>query len=204
MKVSAWCITGSRRWRSTGDRAPRPPRLAKTILETPVPSAAVGLDIFDSRGSHKNVAAPAYAECGLQLTSAPMPFISITRLRVRAFRYLPAFLINALRSARQAKTAHGNLSVSVLRDSNFTFWTCTVWIDEKSMRSFMISGAHRRVMPRLLGWCDEASVAHWTQNSLEPPEWEEAHRRMQSEGRRSKVNNPSEAQQRFEIPPPRR
>jgi hypothetical protein len=67
----------------------------------------------------------------------------------------------------------------------------------------MISGAHRRVMPRLLEWCDEASVAHWLQDSPEPPLWDEAHRRMQGEGRRSKVNNPSEAQQRFEIPPPR-
>jgi hypothetical protein len=133
-----------------------------------------------------------------------MPFISVTRLRVRTFRYLPAFLIYALRSALQAKTAPGNLSVSVLRDSNFTFWTRTVWNDERSMRSFMISGAHRRVMPRLLEWCDEASVTHWTQASLEAPLWGEAHRRMQSEGRRSKVNYPSDAQQRFEIPPPRR
>jgi heme-degrading monooxygenase HmoA len=166
--------------------------------------AAHQKNLFDSHGSHKNVASLAYFECSLQLTSTAMPFISVTRLRVRAFRYLPAFLINALRAARQAKNAPGNLSVSFLRDSNFTFWTCTVWNDDTSMRSFMISGAHRRVMPHLLEWCDEASVAHWTQDSLEPPLWDEAHRRMQSEGRRSKVNNPSEAQQRFEIPPPRR
>ena len=35
------------------------------------------------------------------------------------------------------------------------------------------------------------------------PDWEEAHRRMATEGRRSKVRHPSEAHQDFRIPPPR-
>jgi hypothetical protein len=70
------------------------------------------------------------------------------------------------------------------------------------MKFFMLSGVHRKVMPSLLEWRDEASVADWVQDSLKPPSWEEAHRRMQQEGRRSKVNHPSEAHQRFEIPTP--
>jgi len=118
-------------------------------------------------------------------------------------RYLPAFLINALRSAQQAKAASGSLAVSVLSDARLTFWTRTVWNDEQSMRAFMIAGPHRSVMPRLLQWCDEASVAHWLQDSLEPPSWQEVHRRLQKEGRRSKVDNPSDAQLRFEISPPK-
>jgi hypothetical protein len=40
-----------------------------------------------------------------------MPLVSITRLRVRSFRYLPAFLLGSLRSAREAKNASGNLAV---------------------------------------------------------------------------------------------
>jgi hypothetical protein len=132
-----------------------------------------------------------------------MPFVSITRLRVRSWRYLPAFLIHSFRAARQAKRAAGNLEVSVLRDANLAFWTRTVWIDETAMRSFMRSGVHRRVMPRLVEWCDEASVAHWLQEVPEPPSWREAHRRLQRHGRRSRVNHPSEAQRRFEIPVPR-
>jgi hypothetical protein len=132
-----------------------------------------------------------------------MPLVSITRLRVGSLRYLPAFLISALRSARQAKAASGNLAVSLLSDASFTFWTRTVWNDEQSMRAFMIAGPHRSVMPRLLQWCDEASVTHWLQDSFEPPSWPETHQRLQKEGRRSKVNNPSEAQLRFEIPPPK-
>jgi hypothetical protein len=132
-----------------------------------------------------------------------MPLVSITRLRVRAWRYLPAFLIAALRSAAQAMRASGNLAVTILSDSNFTFWTRTVWTDEADLRAFMVSGMHRRIMPRLPEWCDEASVVHWTQDAREPPSWPEAYLRMQKEGRRSKVDNPSEAQQRFAFPAPK-
>jgi hypothetical protein len=132
-----------------------------------------------------------------------MPFVSITRLRVRSFRYLPVFLIGAFRSARQAKNAPGNLAVSLLSDSNFTFWTRTLWSDELSMRAFMLAGAHHSIMPRLLQWCDEAAVAHWLQESPEPPSWQEVYRRLQREGRASKVDHPSAAQQCFEIPPPK-
>ena len=74
-----------------------------------------------------------------------MPFVSITRLRVR-WRYLPRFQIQALRTARQAKFADGSLAVSVLRDADRAFWTRTVWRDEACMRSFMRSGVHRRIM----------------------------------------------------------
>ena len=51
-----------------------------------------------------------------------------------------------LRAARQAKTAPGNLAVSLLADSNFAFWTRTLWNDQDAMRAFMLSGAHRRMM----------------------------------------------------------
>jgi hypothetical protein len=83
--------------------------------------------------------------------------------------------------------------VFVLREAHRTFWTRTVWTDASSMKSFMLSGLYRQVMPSLFVWCDEASVADWIQDSLEPPSWEEVHRRMQHDGRRSKVNDPSEA-----------
>jgi heme-degrading monooxygenase HmoA len=132
-----------------------------------------------------------------------MPFVSITRLRVRSWRFLPAFLVQSLRTARQAKAAPGNLAVSLLRDADLAFWTRTLWTDAAAMRAFMFSGVHRRVMPRLLEWCDEAAVAHWTQETVEPPSWQEAHRRLQQDGRRSKVSHPSVAQQRFEFPAPR-
>ena len=132
-----------------------------------------------------------------------MPFVSVTRLRVRSRRYVPGFLIQSLRSALQAKRAAGNLAVSVLRDADRAFWTRTVWLDEAAMRLFMQSGVHRRVMVRLAEWCDEAALVHWVQDTDQPPSWAEAHRRLQREGRRSRVSHPSEAQRRFEIREPR-
>ena len=132
-----------------------------------------------------------------------MPLVSITRLRVRSWRYLPAFFVAAFRSALQARRTEGNLAVSVLREARNTFWTRSLWVDEPAMKSFMVSGAHRQIMPRLLEWCDEASVGHWTQGSAQKPTWEEVHRRMQRDGRPSKVNHPSEAHRHFDIPAPK-
>ena len=52
-----------------------------------------------------------------------MPFVSITRLRVRRWRYLPHFLFQSFRAARQAKRAAGSLAVAVLRDTDRALWT---------------------------------------------------------------------------------
>ena len=129
-------------------------------------------------------------------------FVSLTRLRVRSWRYFPFFFVQAFRSARQAKSAPGVLSVSLLRDARNAFWTRTLGDSEQDMKNFMLAGVHGRVMRRLLEWCDEAAVAHWTQESPEPPSWEEAHRQLQQSGRTSKVNHPSEAQRNYHIPAP--
>jgi hypothetical protein len=132
-----------------------------------------------------------------------MPLVSITRLRLRSWRYLPGFMAAAFHSIVQARRASGNLAVGTLREAGNVFWTRSLWKDEAAMRSFMESGAHRAAMPKLLEWCDEASVVHWTQDSAEAPTWKEAHRRLQRDGRLSRVKHPSKAHRRFEISPPR-
>ena len=130
-------------------------------------------------------------------------FISVTRLRVRSFWFLPGFISYALRSSNQARGAPGNLDVALLRDAKNAYWTCTAWQDEAAMRTFIMAMPHRRAMGKLADWCNEASVVHWTQDTADLPDWREAHRRMATEGRRSKVKHPSEAHRDFRIPPPR-
>lgn len=132
-----------------------------------------------------------------------MAVVSVTRLRVRSWIYLPAFLIAAFRSAGQAKSAPGNLQVKVLNDRRRAFWTCTSWDSEDAMRKFMLSGPHLPAMRKLLDWCDEAALVHWTQAGPELPAWTEAHARMQREGRTSKVHHPTEDHRRFVIAAPR-
>jgi hypothetical protein len=131
-----------------------------------------------------------------------MPFISITRLRVRSWWFFPAFIVDAIRSARQARTADGNLGVKLLKDVHNTWWTCTAWDSEASMRKFMLARPHGPAMRKLLNWCDEAALVHWAQETPELPSWAEAHRRMQHQGRISKVNHTSPAHTAFTIPVP--
>ena len=132
-----------------------------------------------------------------------MTFVSVTRLRVRSFRFLPGFILYALRSSSQAKRAPGNLGIGLLREANNTYWTRTAWKDEPAMRAFMMAPPHRHAMAKLADWCDEASVVHWIQETPELPNWSEAHRRMVAEGRPSRVKHPSPAHEAFEVPPPK-
>jgi hypothetical protein len=120
-----------------------------------------------------------------------MPFVSLTRLRIRSIRYLPFFAIQTLQALRQVKKAPGFLTGALLPDRSWTFWTMTAWDERESMRRYMTTGAHKRAMPHLMRWCDEASVAHWEQEEPTLPSWEEADRRMRASGRISKVNHPS-------------
>ncbi|MDQ3813347.1 MAG: DUF3291 domain-containing protein [Armatimonadota bacterium] len=131
-----------------------------------------------------------------------MALISITRLRVRSLRYLLPFVGQALAAARQAEHSSGFLGGRLLREAKNTFWTLTAWEDVIAMRAYMLAGAHRQAMPKLLEWCDEASVAHWDQAEAELPDWIEAHRRMVEEGRPSKVHHPSPAHAALQIPAP--
>jgi quinol monooxygenase YgiN len=132
-----------------------------------------------------------------------MPLISVTRLRIRSFRYLFGFFVFATRSARQARRAPGNLGVDLLRDANNTFWTRTAWKDEAALRAFMIAAPHRRAMGKLAEWCNEASVVHWTQDASDLPDWREAHRRMAAEGRRSRLKHPTPAHEAFQVAEPK-
>jgi len=131
-----------------------------------------------------------------------MAFVSITRLRVRSWRFMPMFAVYAIRSSRQAARAEGNLAIKLLRDRRNTFWTSTLWTSDAAMKGFMIAGAHGRAMRKLLHWCDEAALVHWTQESAALPSWAEAHARLQTEGRASKVNHPSPVHLAHKFPEP--
>ncbi len=132
-----------------------------------------------------------------------MPFISVTRLRIRSIRFMPAFVLLTLRSRSQVRQANGFRTGSLLADRKWTFWTMTAWDSQESMRRYISAGAHHIAMPRLLEWCDEASLVHWTQLEEALPSWVEADRRMRAAGRPSKVRNPSAEHARLGYPTPR-
>jgi hypothetical protein len=128
-----------------------------------------------------------------------MPIAAVTRLRLRRWRFVPLFILAALRSRRQARASEGCMASDVRMQGARLFWTRTLWRDTNTMRAFMRSGAHGAVMPRLMHWCDEASLVHWERDSL--PDWDEAEARLRSDGRVSRVRHPSPAHARGETVP---
>jgi hypothetical protein len=127
-----------------------------------------------------------------------MPLVSVTRLRVRSVRFFPAFIWYTVRSLRQARGSSGCLAADARREKALVFWTRAAWADVAAMRSFMGSGPHGTVMPKLQHWCDEASLVHFEDASGRVPDWEAAALRLRNEGRTSRVRYPSEAHARGE------
>ncbi len=120
-----------------------------------------------------------------------MPFVSVTRLRIRLIRFLPSFALYTHRAVRQVEASSGFQGGGFLADRDWTFWTMTAWDTQESMRNYLTTGSHRAGMPRLLDWCDEASVVHWDQPEASLPSWTDADQKMRAIGRISKVRNPS-------------
>lgn len=131
-----------------------------------------------------------------------MPYVSITRLRIRDMAFMEEFITDSFEVYGQADAAVGNLGVDVLVEGESTFWTRSTWTDRSAMRAFMTSGRHAESMPKLREWCDEAHVAHWEQEGSELPPWDEAHRQLLAIGRCSAVDRPSPAHASLDLPPP--
>jgi hypothetical protein len=131
-----------------------------------------------------------------------MVLISVTRLRIRSYLFLPQFLWHAFKSTQQVIRAEGFLGGKTLVNPGKVFWTLTAWESEAAMNAYRTHAAHREAMPKLLHWCDEATVVHWTQETFDLPTWQDAHQRMVTSGRTSKVNHPSPAQTANQFPAP--
>jgi heme-degrading monooxygenase HmoA len=93
----------------------------------------------------------------------------------------------------------GCLGVRLRKTKGLAFWTLTYWENEEAMKSFRSQFPHREAMSRLAHWCDEASVAHWVQESQERPSWEQAVDQLLRSGRLSKVAHPSKDQEEGRI-----
>jgi hypothetical protein len=123
-----------------------------------------------------------------------MPFISVTRLHLTSWRYFPPFIFYSWMSSRQARRSPGFLAGWLGSDGDFGFWTCTVWESLEAMRAFRNCDVHLKAMPKLLGWCDQASYVHWEELDASVPDVETAFDRLSREGKVSKVNRPSQRQ----------
>jgi heme-degrading monooxygenase HmoA len=128
--------------------------------------------------------------------------ISVTRLKLRSIRFLPAFLWNNRFVLQSITKAPGFRRGKTLVDAGQVYWTMTVWNDVASMRSFRSSGAHAQAMPKLANWASESAFVHWESERDQLPEWQEAHRRLTEKGRPSPLKKPSKEhnERRFREP----
>ena len=85
-----------------------------------------------------------------------MPFVSVTRLRVKSIFFLIPFMRANEASVKELKASVGLLKGKELIDKKLTFWTITIWENEESMKGFRGSFSHRNAMQHLPKWCDEA------------------------------------------------
>ena len=129
-----------------------------------------------------------------------MPFVAVTRLRVRSIFFLLSFMRANEASVKELKASKGLLKGKELIDKKLTFWTITLWEDEASMKEFRGSPSHRMAMQHLPKWCNEASYHHWVQEDNEFPSWNTISEKLFTEGKLSKVRNPSNAQINNQFP----
>ena len=118
--------------------------------------------------------------------------VSVTHLRLRSVRFLPAFVWHAFRTDRQARRAPGVRSVRTRPGEFLAFVTLTTWDDEASMLAYRNSAAHGRAMPKLKVWCDTGSYARWEQPDDAPePTRDEAMQRLRDDRVWSHVRRPA-------------
>lgn len=120
-----------------------------------------------------------------------MPVVSVTRLRLRALRFLPIFMLHAIRASRQASASAGFLGGWTGREPGLGFWTATVWHSLDDARAFRNAEPHLGSMRKLLDWCDETAYVHWEQDGTHVVDASTAHARMTEGGKTSKVRYPS-------------
>lgn len=118
---------------------------------------------------------------------------SITRLRLRSLFTLPAFARETRMIAAELSNAPGFLGGAVLAEGRLVFWTRSAWESIDAMKAFRDSGAHRVSMPKLIEWCDEASVAQSAGGPM--TDWDAIYTHMVEHGRSSRVRRPTKAHQ---------
>lgn len=141
-----------------------------------------------------------------------MPSVVVTRLRLRARRFLPQFAYYAWASVQQARRSPGFLKGQLFRGSDRllvsdllygrhpSYWTMTMWRDREAVFGFRNRSPHREAMVKSPGWVQEASFVKWRQREERLPSPREAQKRMLQDGRLMSSDHPSEAHASGEIP----
>jgi hypothetical protein len=135
-----------------------------------------------------------------------MALISLTRLRLRSWRFYPGFVVWVMASLFQSLRSHDLLGLVLLRDRAHTFWTLTLWSDREAMQDFRNHGSYSKAMRQLSQWCDESAAAHWLVPDdpcqLSHLDWTDLHTRLMRDGHFAPLPQASANQLSKSIPNP--
>lgn len=106
--------------------------------------------------------------------------VMASRFRVRAFRHVLPFFIDAMRVHAQMRHADGAAGVSlVAHPLRREFATLSAWRDRAALDAAVRAEPHRSVMRRQRGAMAESTFRFWrTSADALPVTWEEADRRL--------------------------
>lgn len=106
---------------------------------------------------------------------AAVMILAITRLRVRSFATLPAFLHLSGTAVDAACASPGFRDGLLFVERWRSFWTLTRWADGASLQAFVRSPAHAAAMRHLAALADEAASSHGDCTPDEPLDERRAH-----------------------------
>lgn len=130
-----------------------------------------------------------------------MPFLAITRLKLKSVRQVPAFLRANEPSFQQAMASEGFMGGKALLDFSASAWTQTLWRDADCIRRFYLQGEHRQLMIQLNEFACEASTCSMEFAESRLPSWWQASRILQAKAHYSQaLKTPSPHHQRQHIP----
>lgn len=103
-----------------------------------------------------------------------MPYLTITRLRLKSRLMTPKFLAANEPIFQQLMQSEGYLDGKTLLDFGRGAWTISLWKDAESMKRFYQSGAHRAMMPLLDYYADEGANRTVEYGQYTLPSWKKA------------------------------
>lgn len=109
--------------------------------------------------------------------------VMASHFKVRGFRHVLPFFIDALRVHRQVRRAEGAYGISlVARPVRREFWTLSAWRDQAALQAMVRTEPHRTVMKRHRPAMAESAFRFWTVPAGElPVTWDDALRRLEKD-----------------------
>jgi hypothetical protein len=111
-------------------------------------------------------------------------FALLSYLPLNKYRAIPAFLKFTFQIQKQLSLTPGIIGYSLrAKPLSRNFWTLSAWVNEQSLRDFVVKLPHGNAMKAMTTHMGPTSFTKWkVSGSALPLRWEEAMRRSQKGG----------------------